>query len=221
MPIGGTAPTSSQSSVRSSESVPSCDPRVAGTSARPGLGRDGYGPDRLLRAAVCFRPLRSDDEDADRFRAEGFLALLFLAEVLLLEDFFAGDLFLDGDFVDDFFAEDLFPGDFFLDGDFVDDFFAEDFLLEDDFVDDFLAFCRRSRARAVPPIAAPSAAAPVAASTGFPATALATFFAPDPTADAASPAFSATVEIVERPASSSTVAFLRSARVIRPPSSPL
>lgn len=74
----------------------------------------------------------------------------------------------------------------------LDDFFAGDFLLEA-----FLAFCLRSRARAVPPIAAPSAAAPVAASIGFSATVVATFFAPDPTADAASPAFSITVETGE------------------------
>jgi hypothetical protein len=155
------------------------------------------------------------------------LAEVLLPEYVFAEDFFAGDFLRDGDFVDDFLVEDFLAGDFFLDGDFEDDFFAEDFVAGDflrdgDFVDDFLAFCLRSRARAVPPIAAPSAAAPVAASTGFPATALATFFAPVPTADAASPAFSATVDIVERPSRSlSSIAFLRSGRVMRPPSSPL
>jgi hypothetical protein len=158
---------------------------------------------RLRVALERFGPLRFDDEDGDRFRAGDFLGMLFLAEVLLLEDFFvedlfAGDFFLDGDFVDDFLVEDLFAGDFFLDGDFTDD---------------LLAFCLRCRTSAAPPITVPSAAALVAATNGFWATAPTAFFAPEPTvfaseptvfapeptADAASPAFSFTVDIVDPP----------------------
>ena len=156
--------------------------------------------------------LRFDVEDADRLRRGELLALLFLAGVFRAEDFFADD---DG--AADFLAGDFLAGDFpnlagdFLAGDFlalllfVDVFalaarFAGDLLFEDD----FLAFCLRWRARAVPPTAAPSAAAPVAASIGFSATVLATFFAPDPTAETASPAFSTTVEIVEPPSFTSS-----------------
>ena len=59
-----------------------------------------------------------------------------------------------------------------------------------------LAF--RFLATAVPPVtAAPTAAALAAARSGFSATADTTFFAPAPTADAASPAFSVTVSIVD------------------------
>jgi hypothetical protein len=138
---------------------------------------------RLRVALERFGPLRFDDEDGDRFRAGDFLGMLFLAEVLLLEDFF---------------VEDLFAGDFFLDGDFTDD---------------LLAFCLRCRTSAAPPITVPSAAALVAATNGFWATAPTAFFAPEPTvfaseptvfapeptADAASPAFSFTVDIVDPP----------------------
>jgi hypothetical protein len=113
-----------------------------------------------------------------------FLADVFLAEDFLADDDRAGD-FLAGDFLALLFADV-----FVLEGRFAGDLLFED---------DFLAFCLRSRARAVPPTAAPKAAAPVAASIGFSATVLATFFAPDPTAETAPPAFSMTVEIVERP----------------------
>jgi hypothetical protein len=136
---------------------------------------------------------------ADDARAGDFLAPLFRAEVFLLDGFFAGDLLLD-------------------------DFFAGDLLL-----DDFLFLCLRSRARAVPPIAAPSTAAPVAASRGFSATAPTTFFAPDPTflapdptTDEASPALSFMVEMAPRPFCS--VLLIRSvafAGVMCPPPSPV
>ena len=154
--------------------------------------------------------LRFDVEDADRLRRGELLALLFLAGVFRAEDFFADDDgaadFLAGDFLaGDFLAGDFLAGDFLALILFVDVFalearFAGDLLFEDD----FLAFCLRWRARAVPPTAAPSAAAPVAASIGFSATVLATFFAPDPTAETASPAFSTTVEIVEPPSFTSS-----------------
>lgn len=151
----------------------------------------------------------------------------FLA-VDLVEDLLAGDFLVDG-FADDF-PVDVFLPEGFMAGDFLLVDFADVFLLEvlflegalgdflrDDFADDFLTFCLRSRARAVPPIAAPSAAAPVAASTGFSATALTIFFAPfvapDPTVDAASPAFSTTVDIVERPFCAEFVLWF----VMRPP----
>ena len=139
-------------------------------------------------------PLRFDVEDADRLRAGEVLALLFLAEVFLAEDVLA----------DDDRAGDFLAGDF-LAGDFLALLFADVFAPEGRFAggllaeDDFLAFCLRWRARAVPPTAAPSAAAPVAASIGFSATVVATFFAPDPIAETASPAFSTTVAIVEPP----------------------
>jgi hypothetical protein len=146
--------------------------------------------DRLV--PLCF------DEDDVRLRAGDFFALfvdVFLADGFLAEDDRAGDLFPPL-----FWAED-----FLLDG-----LFAVDLLL-----DDFLSLCLLSRARAVPPIAAPSTAAPVAASTGFSATAPTTFFAPDatflapdPTTDAASPAFSFMVEM--GPCPSCSVPFLRS-----------
>lgn len=145
-------------------------------------------------------PLPFDVEDADRLRAGEVLALLFLAEVFLAEDFLAEDALL----ADDDRAGDFLAGDFlallFADVFAPEGRFAGDLLVEDD----FLAFCLRWRARAVPPTAAPSAAAPVAASIGFAATVVATFFAPDPTAETASPAFSTTVAIVEPPSIASS-----------------
>jgi hypothetical protein len=126
---------------------------------------------------------------AVRFRAGAFFTLfvvVLLAEGFLADDDRAGD-----------FLPPLRRAEVFL----LADFFAGDLLL-----DDFLILCLRSRARAVPPIAAPSTAAPVAVSTGFCATAPTTFFAPDPTflapdpnADAASPALSFTLEMAPSP----------------------
>jgi hypothetical protein len=140
-----------------------------------------------LRVAVDrLVPLRFDDEDV-RLRAGDFFALAFV------DVFLAGGFLADDGRAGDFIAP-LLRAEVFL----LDDFFAGALLL-----DDFLFFCLRSRARAVPPIAAPSTAAPVAASTGFSATAPTTFlapdptfFAPDPTTDAASPALSFTLEMV-------------------------
>jgi hypothetical protein len=154
-------------------------------------------------------PLRFDAEDADRLRAGEVLALLFLAEVFpadvfLAEVFLAEDVLTDDDRAGDFVARDflaLLLADVFA----PEGRFAGDLLVEDD----FLAFCLRWRARAVPPTAAPSAAAPVAASIGFSATVVATFFAPDPTAETASPAFSTTVAIVEPPSTTSSFRSLR------------
>ena len=149
-------------------------------------------------------PLRFDVEDADRLRAGEVLALLFLAEDFLAVDFLAEDFLAE-----DFLADDDRAGDF-LAGDFLALLFADVFAPEGRFAgdllveEDFLAFCLRWRARAVPPTAAPSAAAPVAASIGFSATVVATFFAPDPTAETASPAFSTTVAIVEPPSFTSS-----------------
>jgi hypothetical protein len=144
------------------------------------------------------------DEDEDRLRA-AVVAPAFLADVLRDGDRFAADRAEDlvaGDLLAPFFFADVFL--------LPEDFVAGDFLLVADFDEDFLfAFCLRSRASAVPPTAAPRAAAPVAASTGFSTTAPATFFAPDPTDETASPAFSTTVEIAERPFSS-----IRSIRVV-------
>jgi hypothetical protein len=154
-------------------------------------------PLRPRDAEDRFVPLRFDVEDADRLPVGAVLALLFLAAVFRAEDFLADD-----DDAGDFLAGDFLAGDFLA---LI--FFADVFVLEGRFAadllfdDDFLAFCLRWRARAAPPTAAPSAAAPVAASIGFSTTVLATFFAPDPTVEAASPAFSTTVEIVERPSS--------------------
>jgi hypothetical protein len=145
-------------------------------------------------------PLRVDVEDADRLRAGEVLALLFLAEVFLAEDFLAEDVLADDDRAGDFLAGD-FLALLFADVFAPEGRFAGDLLVEDDFL---LAFCLRWRARAVPPTAAPSAAAPVAASIGFSATVVATFFAPDPTAETASPAFSTTVAIVEPPSITSS-----------------
>ena len=151
-----------------------------------------------------FVPLRFDVEDADRLRAGEVLALLFLAEVFLAEVFLAEDVLADDDRAGDFLAGDFLAGDFLAllfaavfapEGRFAGDLLSED---------DFLAFCLRWRARAVPPTAAPSAAAPVAASIGFSATVVATFFAPDPIAETASPAFSTTVAIVEPPSITSS-----------------
>jgi hypothetical protein len=149
-------------------------------------------------------PLRFDVEDADRLRAGEVLALLFLAEVLLAEVFLAEDFLAEDALADDDRAGDFLAGDFlallFADVFAPEGRFAGDLLVEDD----FLALCLRWRARAVPPTAAPSAAAPVAASIGFSATVVATFFAPDPTAETASPAFSTTVAIVEPPSIASS-----------------
>jgi hypothetical protein len=145
----------------------------------------------LLRLRVeveRLEPLRFADDVL--LRADDFLTLFF-GEVFLAAGFLAED-----DRAGDFFAP-LFRTEVFV----LVDFFAGDLLLED-----FLFFRLRSRARAVPPIAAPSTAAPVAASTGFSATAPTTFFAPDPTflapdpiTDAASPALSFTLEMGPSP----------------------
>ena len=149
-------------------------------------------------------PLRFDAEDADRLRAGEVFALLFLAEVFLAEVFLAEVFLADDDRADDFLAGDflalLFADVFAPEGRFAGDLLVED---------DFFAFCLRWRARAVPPTAAPSAAAPVAASIGFSATVVATFFAPAPTAETASPAFSTTVAIVEPPSITSSFRSLR------------
>jgi hypothetical protein len=163
--------------------------------------RRGVAVDRLA-------PLRFDDDD--RFRAGDFLTL------------FVGVFRAKGFFVDDAGAADFLA--LLLRADV---FFRVDFLTGAFLLDDFLFFCLRSRARAVPPIATPRAAAPVAASTGFSVTALTTFFAPDPaffapdpTTDAASPAFSFTVEIGPWP--SRSVCLIRSvpfAGVMCPPPS--
>jgi hypothetical protein len=102
--------------------------------------------------------------------------------------------------VDDFFLDvavvDFFAADFFA-GERRVVVFAEVFLAGCRFFDEAEAFRFFSLARAVPPTAAPTAAAPAAASTGFSATADTTFFAPLPTADAASPAFSVTVSTAD------------------------
>src|SRR4029453_6048340 len=137
---------------------------------------------------------------------------LVLRDGLLVDGFLAGD-----DRAGDFLAS-LFRAEVFL----IDAFFAGALLL-----DDFLFFCLRSRARAVPPIAAPSTAAPVAASKGFLATAptpfLApdrVFLAPDPTTDAASPALTFTLEIGPWPfCAVPFVRFVAFAGVMRPPPS--
>jgi hypothetical protein len=167
-------------------------------------------PFRLRIAVDRLVPLRLDEDDV-RLRAGDFFAL-FLVDVFLAEGFFA----------DDDRVGDLLPPLFWTEVFLLDGFFAGDLLL-----DDVLFFCLRSRARAVPPIAAPSTAAPVAASTGFSATAPTTFFAPDatflapdPTTDAASPAFSFMVEMGACP--SCSVPFVRSvafAGVMCPPPS--
>ena len=121
---------------------------------------------------------------------------LLPVEVFLAEERFAGDFLADDfDFLaDDFLADDFLRGDRLAD----EDFFAEGFFRDDDpfRLADFFVFAR-SRAIAVPPTAAPTAAAPAAASSGFSATVDATFFAPAPTADAASPALSVTVSIAD------------------------
>ena len=108
-----------------------------------------------------FVPLRFDVEDADRLRAGEVLALLFLAEVFLAEVFLAEDVLADDDRAGDFLAGDFLAGDF-LAGDFLALLFAAVFAPEGRFAgdllaeDDFLAFCLRWRARAVPPTAAPA-----------------------------------------------------------------
>jgi hypothetical protein len=169
-------------------------------------------PLRLRIAVDRLVLLRCDDDDV-RLRAGDFVALFFV-DVFLAVGFLADDA-RAGDFLAPLFRAEVF---------LLDGFFAGDLLL-----DDFLFLCLRSRARAVPPIAAPSTAAPVAASRGFSATAPTTFFAPDPTflapdptTDEASPALSFMVEMAPRPFCS--VLLIRSvafAGVMCPPPSPV
>jgi hypothetical protein len=157
---------------------------------------------RLRVAADRFVPLRFEDDDVllrtgdffallfvDVFRVEGFLAVVRAGD--LRELLFRADVFLRFDFL---------AGDFLLGDRFVDDRPLDDGLL------DVFFFCRRPRASAVPPIAAPTAATLVAANTGFLATAPAAFLAPDPTflapaskADAAPSVVSFIVDIVDPP----------------------
>jgi len=166
-------------------------------------------PLRLRTAVERFVPLRFDDEV--RLRAGDFFALVFV-DVFLVDGFLADDD-RAGDFLPPLFRAEVF---------LLDDFFAAALLL-----DDFLFFCLRSRARAVPPIAAPSTAAPVAASKGFLATAPTTFLAPDPvflapepTTDAASPALPFTLEMGPWPfCAVPFVRFVAFAGVMRPPPS--
>jgi len=144
----------------------------------------GLAPE-YLRTCMCVVGEGPDQRPTPyRLRVGDFLAVLFLAEVFRVGDFlavlFLAEVFRVGDFLAVLFLAEVF---------LPEDSFAGDFVVEVDFADDFLAFCLRSRASAVAPTAAPSAAAPVAASRGFCATALATFFAPDPNSDAPSPAF--------------------------------
>ena len=107
---------------------------------------------------------------AELFLAELFLAELFLAELFLAELFFAG-LFFAGLFLAELFGADAFLAEVFPD------------------------FCRFFAIAVAPPTAVPTATAPAAVSRGFSATADATFLAPDPTTEAAPPAFSVTVSI--------------------------
>ena len=157
-------------------------------------------PLRARDADDRFAPVRFDVDDVDRLRAGAVLALVFLAAVFRAADFLADD-----DRAGDFLAGDFLARVFFADVLALEDRFAVGLLFDED---DFFAFCLRSRARAAPPTAAPIAAAPVAASIGFSTTVLATFFAPDPTAETASPALSTTVEIVERPSFASSLRFV-------------
>jgi hypothetical protein len=152
-------------------------------------------PLRARDAEDRFVPVRFDVDDVDRVRAGAALPLLFRAAVFRAEDFLA----------DDDRAGEFLAGFFFADVLALEDRFAVGLFFDED---DFFDFCLRSRARAAPPTAAPIAAAPVAASTGFSITVLATFFAPDPTAETASPALSTTVEIVERPSFASSLRFV-------------
>ena len=137
--------------------------------------------------------------------AGDFLALPFRAEVLLRADVLAGDFLAEV-----FLAEDVLAGDFLAEVFLAEDVLAGDFLRDDGLLDDFFL---RSRASAAPPYA--SAAAPVAANTGtafspttpaafFPTFFVpeAIFFGPEPTADAASPAFCFTFDIADGPAGS-------------------
>ncbi len=146
-----------------------------------------------------------------------FLAVFFFVDDLLGEDLLVEDLLVEGVFVDvDRLADVLVL--LFRAVDVLRAFFGEGLEL-------FLWLFRRSRAKAVPPIAAPRAAAPVAASNGLSATTPTAFLAPDPiffapvpTTDAASPAFSITVDIAERPSASlAFVFFVAVARVMLPP----
>jgi hypothetical protein len=160
-------------------------PQLAEPEPFEGRTRErGLAP-QYLRTCMCVVGEGPDQRPTPyRLRVGDFLAVLFLAEVFRVGDFlavlFLADVFCVGDFLAVLFLAEVF---------LPEDSFAGDFLVEVDFADDFLAFCLRSRASAVAPTAAPSAAAPVAASRGFCATALATFFAPDPNSDAPSPAF--------------------------------
>jgi hypothetical protein len=175
-------------------------PQLAEPEPFEGRTRErGLAPE-YLRTCMCVVGEGPDQRPTPyRLRVGDFLAVLFLAEVFRVGDFlavlFLAEVFRVGDFLAVLFLAEVFRvGDFlavlFLAEVFLpEDSFAGDFLVEVDFADDFLAFCLRSRASAVAPTAAPSAAAPVAASRGFCATALATFFAPDPNSDAPSPAF--------------------------------
>jgi hypothetical protein len=139
----------------------------------------------------CRERLRGRDHfEEDVLFAVDFLALDFAAvgfrafEVELpvrVVDFFAVDFPVVA-----FFAALFFAGERRVVA------FAEVFLAGCRFFADVAAFRCFSLASAVPPTAAPTAAAPAAASTGFSATTEATFFAPLPTADTASPAFSVT-----------------------------
>jgi hypothetical protein len=127
--------------------------------------------------------------EEDALLAVDFLDVDFrdgFAAVPRAEDFFAVDLP-----VVDFFDVDFFDVDFAGERRLV--VFADVFLAGCRFFDDAEAFRFFSLASAVPPTAAPTAAALAAASTGFSATTDTTFFAPLPTAEAASPAFSVTV----------------------------
>jgi hypothetical protein len=160
-------------------------PQLAEPEPFEGRTRErGLAPE-YLRTCMCVVGEGPDQRPTPyRLRVGDFLAVLFLAEVFRVGDFlavlFLAEVFRVGDFLAVLFLAEVF---------LPEDSFAGDFLVEVDFADDFLAFCLRSRASAVAPTAAPSAAAPVAASRGFCATALATFFAPDPNSDAPSPAF--------------------------------
>jgi hypothetical protein len=160
-------------------------PQLAEPEPFEGRTRErGLAP-QYLRTCMCVVGEGPDQRPTPyRLRVGDFLAVLFLAEVFRVGDFlavlFLAEVFRVGDFLAVLFLAEVF---------LPEDSFAGDFLVEVDFADDFLAFCLRSRASAVAPTAAPSAAAPVAASRGFCATALATFFAPDPNSDAPSPAF--------------------------------
>jgi hypothetical protein len=152
------------------------------------------GDQEGLRLAVDRLVPARFEEDEAFFREGDFLELFF--GVFRAEDFLA---VLDR--VGAFFALP-FPAEVCLCVEFLAaDFLAEDFVLDDRLLEDF--FCACSRASTAPPI--PAIAAPLAAAkAGFSATTPTAFFAPEPTffapvltADAASPACSFTVDIVD------------------------